>query len=482
MVLIDLRHRRAAVLAEQGGESQKFSLELPPFGESGLFEDMAASVKLVREALAENGVRDKKCALLLPNSLAESREFRVPRLSRAETLDYIRTNYVDSIGLSEDRLLDYIVVREEGDFCHVLAVSVRREVLRQCGEFSRGLGLRCVSVQLHASAAWKYMRQLQAGNDRAVLGIGLMEERMELMLYAGGRVFTREAEAGAKNTSEANLLLDWAVSFNATAVEERTNVAASIADQVHSMEQFQLNRDRNNPVCELWLYGDATEKLMGEVADLLPELPVRMALGERDSLYVDLMGAAIREKNDLNLLQAARPARKATLSLRAELTKMLLAVLLVALAMAGVYGGIYFKQAGVQRELDEVEAWISNQDHMTVVQQANTLRREIAVRRRYNDILKAFREQFEGQFRLDSGYLTQVRALAQSFSVTVEEFQYQDGTMTLQCAAPSSQSAAEYARALEQRGLAAGVLLKNYTKENDSGLYNFTVEGQVAAQ
>ena len=167
MVLIDLRHRRAAVLAEQGGESQKFSLELPPFGESGLFEDMAASVKLVREALAENGVRDKKCALLLPNSLAESREFRVPRLSRAETLDYIRTNYVDSIGLSEDRLLDYIVVREEGDFCHVLAVSVRREVLRQCGEFSRGLGLRCVSVQLHASAAWKYMRQLQAGNDRA---------------------------------------------------------------------------------------------------------------------------------------------------------------------------------------------------------------------------------------------------------------------------------------------------------------------------
>lgn len=447
-----------------------------PTVEKGKIGDIVATADLLRKELKARRLRPSKCAFSLPTSSALIRELRLPTVPRQDMLKLIRTELSNMVSVTDDAVVDYITVEEIENTTSVIAVLIKKSLIEQCVTLGKMLSLRCVRVELHLSSMMKYLNQVLPKRDNVNLVAGVYSSAIELNLIDGQHLFVRVSEIAVQKQDE--LLKNFAMMINselmdATEEQTRDGNGFAISEQLRNMILFQVSRNGQKPVEQILLYGDIDDIVAADIESRLP-VPVLMLCNAEASPYVHVMGAAM-DTPTLNLLTSFK--FKAKQKLTADKSKLVFAVAVLAVSCIFLGGSTWLSWQNnvLSAQCESIRSFVEEPEIIARQAQANVILQKLAEQKAYNKALKDFAVYFDTRFRITSKVYDEMYSLADAFTVKITNISYSTARFSMQCTAPDSFIAAEFAKAMQKHSLVENATFTGYSKAEKDYAFSLDV-------
>lgn len=473
-----------AVLMEGETVIHRFSVDVKSLDGSRIGDPEECAAAL-RENLAQLEDKVKQCIFTVPMSMVVSREMNAPKnLSSKNMVSFVGTNLQSLVEINEDEYVaECVYLDKTGDTDVILGIAMRRDNIERCLTVAKLCKLKCVRIDLRVNALHQYMKRSAMLGDRACMAVRVSGSSAEICLFEENRMFNRivELEAGTDQDTDS-LLKNWAVSFNDSiiAAGEKTEKTESLIDKLETLRNFQIGRNRQKPVDNIYFYGDTADVQMDDVQRSMGVQVHEMAALE-DMPYIVAIAAAGFGNDDLNLLSAFHQnthKEKQQRGFLIQIAGVAAVFFVISLAATGI---LAWNNSHMERKIAEMQSYMTASDTAAKIKEAQSISRQLTAQSQYNEVLKEFNEALETQFRYRSTYIEGVLQVAQTYGVTVDYYDYSDGTLNMTCAAPDSSVAAMYSKTIEESGWASEVTFVGYEKdqkENGSD-YAFTIRGTV---
>lgn len=485
IIVIDLGHREIRAAVMDGNKVVKcFRAGTAGISGSSL-GDMESSANEIKEALVKNNVTARKCRIVIPSSAAVIREMLVPRVVEKDIQGYVRTQFSGMMQINDKDVIQFLITAEDDEFITVLGFVIPSFLVEQCVKLAALAGMKCQRVELRMNALRKYLSRQDISSEEAYMVAMLENGRAEINLIEKSKLFVRTVELSksAGNDSD-NLLKNWAMSFNDALVTapEQSDWTESFGQQIDTIINFQLTRNREMPVRKVYICGEVDERLQTDVSRRI-QLPVEFLKEESKLPYIYAVGAGLETdpEHDFDLVAAIRKKSPQEIRIvrRYTIFGCLMAVIFAAQIVLGMVIG--FGNDLTENEIDTIQAYLTDPEINEKADMAMDVEKVLKEQQLYNQILMLFNQEFDQAFRFQSSYVEGVYQQGQFQDISFEYISFQEGKLSIVGYAPDSFRAAEFASALESSRVAAEVSFQGYEKnyQNPGSKYKFQVTGVI---
>lgn len=433
--------------------------------ERGKITNPTETAAALTKALKEKGIKAKTCIFVLPSTAVLLKEMAVPFLKRESLLQLVRTNFSSFTEAGGEFAVDYIPM-EKGENSTLMGVLIKKQFLTQCTTLAKLAGLRCTRIDIHPSAILRYRNIFGKGIEKPEILVHMSSNLAEIILIDRNTIFTRMVEL-TEETPQDNLLKNWAMSVNDSLLSDQddNHKRRTVVEQIRSISRFQLSRDGQRPVEIVSLYGEVEEELYREVEDVVDGVVMPLSSEKEQLPYLNAIGASRGGKSSFNLLDSLK--QHSGSQIKASRLKLVMISIMALVLAAEVGAGLAVWQEN-ERLKSEIKA---SDDYLNAPETKEDLRyaqyNQILYeeQRLYNNTLAYYQEQFEQEYRIGSKKVNAIYDQAAGYEVTIFYYEYKEGDLVLRCNAPDSTVAAEFAKSLQQQGIADEVSFAGYALE-----------------
>lgn len=262
---------------------------------------------LIKETIKENGIRNKKVALVLPDSASYIQRCTMPYMSVKQLEVNLPYEFKQVVGQNKnDYLYDYAFVSHTEKEMTLLAGAVEKTLIEKYEDMFRKAGLKLVKATPRQMAISDLLRETGRTEELAILDLGTNFTRIDI--YKDGFYNTsRTVEKGVKDMTKivADILFcdehiartylfdnKNDVIHNEKMMDFYDDIAIRIARAIN----FYLYENQDNNLNTLYVYGSGSkvEPYMETIqSDVTIQVEPMSKLFPTDSgVYADALGAS----------------------------------------------------------------------------------------------------------------------------------------------------------------------------------------------
>lgn len=306
--IVEAEYRAGAIAVS------KFDTVPTPEGcvKNGIIINSQELANRLTECIKKNKVKSKKVVITINSSAVVTRELTVPCVKEKEMRGLLRNEIEQMASAKQDYILDYSILErmrvDDADVYRVLCIVVPRLIVESYRDLvERHLGLQAYrfDVQPHVIHKLACLDQRMEATGAVVLAdIGSDEMRLNLV-EGGSKIFNLTTPISVtSDVVESEYILSSIGKENMMSDQvKQERVAATAAESISKLVQFQTMKNKGNPVRAILLCGGrssnkafvdlVSENLGREVGVITPPSFIQCPEGLEFNKYISAVCAVI---------------------------------------------------------------------------------------------------------------------------------------------------------------------------------------------
>ncbi|MDD3796684.1 MAG: hypothetical protein PHE06_12120 [Lachnospiraceae bacterium] len=474
-----LSNRNVMVVTGSGGPRsarirKAWRLELPEgLIINGIITNDTELTQQLQQFWKENQIPVKKVILVLESSRLISKRIEMPKLKDKKIYEILPNEFTD-IEDQQGTVYDYMSLTQQRNKAEIRAVATPRSYVNEFIQLFSKIGVSLSCITLGRSCLFHVLASMKRFRKKNVVFQILDGSSMTSILYSDGSV---------EYSTQRRI-------FGGTEIGQ---VASEIVRSVSSLQQFQITQGKNDPITEVYLAGvqdgvvEACQESIHSLGDgiqvsaLCLEKNVKFPGGaEEGAGYLFPIGGLMPGKKEINLAAVTkRKVKKKKES--AGIMKLLSLPLILLIGCSAITGALYVQNHVKQMDLDDLNAYLTNESNLEQVARANYLEGENASLQRRISSVENMNGIIASYPLMNSQVVSALQSGASGYAqVSVVSYNAESGLLTVKATADEVTKINQFIDRLQGTDLFERLDYKGYTYDEKELTYTINVSCYLA--
>lgn len=303
----------------------------------------------------------KKATLIANNTSAFYRELKVPVLDDNKTIQIVRNELQASQTISQDMLIDFVDIglSKEDNLRKILVCGLPVSLV---GSYEKLLkDVKCKkarTIEIANRALFNYLSNTSIkDNTQPYITLEIINGLLKVFLF---------------DEQKFVLLRSARISF-----DDYEGLVNTIKEEISLMQQFQLTRHFQSKIEAVYLFGDynGIDKLISDLSLTVPmQIAVLPPLSNLEApedfnylSYIHVLGSLVGNPKNLNFDKLYDEFQKDAKAMDPSKKKLLITTIVAVIVLAGVYGGLFYYNEILKKDIETEKTFTTNEELLTKV-------------------------------------------------------------------------------------------------------------------
>ncbi|MBU3810855.1 MAG: pilus assembly protein PilM [Candidatus Niameybacter stercoravium] len=457
-------------------------------------------ISKLKKVIKEEKFNSKKVIFTINPGSVVTRKLIVPNVKPKEILSILQNEMEALMNFSEPYIVDYTNVEEKEDnTLEIEAVAIAKSIIEEYLDIAKKLKLKPVGLDIHQNAITKFTHHCSYIEDKNIIIADIGNSYMNTYLFNNGTyMFSRRMLINTEQYERTLVSLGKLDKMNGTFSQLDLSVEAlakdavlentitlylgNIVEQLQRMVQFNSSMGNRAPIKHIYLCG-AMANMKGiyqyihnyidlPIANIQEIIKGRVCNVEASAEYINTLGALMVQDKNINFFERYREKQRREKQL-SKTTLSRIAVIGGIIVVTGLaYSALAVMQQNIHSQIAEIDAYIQSPEVQEQLEELNEKVKIYDNANSYYQAVKAAGSKIETYIQPDAELVSQlVQLLPQG--VTIENFSYSNGNISMSLKSDAENKIANYVHALKAQENIMRVDYFGYSKD-DTG-YNTSV-------